>query len=358
MRIVQLIDSLEPGGAEKMAVNYVNALCNEFSFAGLMVTRGEGTLRKDIFIGVHYLFLNREKTIDFKALKLALSFLKENKVEVIHAHSTSVFFGFMLKLLYPKVKLIWHDHYGKSEALKQRKSFFLKLISFFMFGIISVNNQLKEWSLKKLFCKKVVYLPNFTSFGSTSTNQLTYLKGNPNKRIVCLANLRPQKNHFLLLQIAKKVQKIHPDWTFHLIGKDFEDDYSNNLKNEIDKNELQDYVFLYGSCSDIDFILAQSTIGVLSSNSEGLPVALLEYGLNKLPVVVTKVGEIPYIINNNSSGILVDLTNEDTFLNAIIRLIENKDLREALGNTLFKTIGEHFSVQKIIHNYIIWLNEK
>ena len=58
----------------------------------------------------------------------------------------------------------------------------------------------------------------------------TILQGIQGKRIVSLANLRVQKNHFLLLEVAKKVKLSHPEWTFHLVGKDFEDDYSKEIK--------------------------------------------------------------------------------------------------------------------------------
>ena len=46
MRIVQVIDSLEVGGAEKMAVNYANALSERIDFSGLIATRAEGNLKK------------------------------------------------------------------------------------------------------------------------------------------------------------------------------------------------------------------------------------------------------------------------------------------------------------------------
>jgi glycosyltransferase involved in cell wall biosynthesis len=54
--------------------------------------------------------------------------------------------------------------------------------------------------------------------------------------------------------------------------------------------------FVYGSLQDVENILNQATIAVLSSQSEGLPIALLEYGLHKKPVVVTAVGDMPMLI--------------------------------------------------------------
>ena len=68
MRIVQLIDSLEAGGAERMAVNYANALANEIEFSGLVATRKEGLLLEKIKNKKAYLFLNKKGAIDINSI--------------------------------------------------------------------------------------------------------------------------------------------------------------------------------------------------------------------------------------------------------------------------------------------------
>ena len=125
-----------------------------------------------------------------------------------------------------------------SEFISSEKSFALKIASFFFKGIIVVNYKLKAWAEKELNCRNVVYLPNFTTIDN-STSTETILKGELGKRILCLANLRDQKNHFLLLEVAEKLKQSHPDWTFHLVGKDFEDAYSIAIKNKIKELQLE-----------------------------------------------------------------------------------------------------------------------
>ena len=63
MRILQIIDSLEAGGAERMAVNYANALADKIDFSGLVATRKEGALRNQLSINVSYLFLNKKRLL-------------------------------------------------------------------------------------------------------------------------------------------------------------------------------------------------------------------------------------------------------------------------------------------------------
>jgi glycosyltransferase involved in cell wall biosynthesis len=354
MRIVQLIDSLETGGAERMAVSYANAIGEKEPFSGLVVTRKEGPLKNQISDEVGYLFLEKKGVFDRKAFMKLYRFIKEYKIEIIHAHSSSFFLASLLKLILPNLRLIWHDHYGNSEFLHYRKATVLQICSFLFSGIIVVNEQLRSWSEKKLYCKKVSYLPNFVAFVAND-EQLTQLKGKEGKRIVCLANLRPQKNHPLLLEVASLLKKSHPDWSFHLVGKDFGDDYSREVKEAIEKRELQNHVFIYDSRTDISNILKQSAIGVLTSKSEGLPVALLEYGIHHLPVVVTAVGEIPELIKDGVNGLLVASADYEMFYEKITGLIESQELQYSLREALFITIRDNFTKEAVIEQYLRFL---
>lgn len=356
MRIVQIIDSLEVGGAERMAINYANGLSNKICFSGLVVTRKEGDLKSKIGKNVNYLFLNKKKTVDYKAVLKLKAYCKQNNIELLQPHGSSYFIAFLVKLIYPKIQIIWHDHNGLSEFLSSQKWIPLKIASYFFKGIIVVNYQLENWAKKELNCKKVIYLPNFTD-NEVEIISETVLNGNLGKRIVCLANLRHQKNHLLLIEVAKKLKKTYPDWSFHLVGKDFEDDYSRELKNTIVANNLVNTVFLYGSRNDIVNIMNQSEIGVLTSRSEGLPLVLLEFGLHKKAIAVTNVGEIPLIVQDKKNGLLVPSENIDMFYDSLAFLIENPQIRELLGAALFKTIMKNNSPDVVFETYFKWLKE-
>ena len=354
MRIVQIIDSLEIGGAEKMAINYANGLSKRADFSGLVATRAEGNLKTQLNNDVSYLFLKKKSTIDFGAVLRLRKYCKENKVGYLQPHSSSYFTALLVKFIYPRVKIIWHDHNGLSEFISSEKSFALKIASFFFKGIIVVNYKLKAWAEKELNCKNVIYLPNFTNIDS-SINTETTLKGEAGKRILCLANLRDQKNHFFLLEVAEKLKTASPNWTFHLVGKDFEDDYSIQIRALVKSKDLENNVFIYGSKNDIKNIIDQSDIAILTSKSEGLPIALIEYGLSKKPVVSTKVGEIPLIIKDGINGLMVDVNDVDLFHQNLLKFINNEDLRVRLGNSLYQTIIDNNSEEGVIKNYLNWV---
>lgn len=355
MRIIQIIDSLEPGGAERMAVNYANALAKKIDFSGLVSTRKEGILLNQIDERVSYLFVEKKGIIDFDAVFKLRNYIKKNKIDVIHAHSSSFFIAILVKLTLFKVKIIWHDHYGISQDLSSRKNIGLKFGSLFFLGSIAVNAALKTWAETYLWCSKVIYFPNFIEKLSNSNEKLV-LKGSEGKRIICLANLRPQKNHKLLIEAANIIRDKYPEWTFHLFGKDFEDSYSGNLKKIVTNLKLQETVFFYGPVDNVSSALQQSEIAVLPSLSEGLPLAILEYGLHKLPVVATNVGDISKVITSEEMGVIVESNDLIHFTESIQKLIENKKYRLEIGLNLYQNIVLNFSEQSIIKDYIFWLN--
>tara|TARA_R110002049_G_scaffold3795_5_gene27635 strand:- start:112787 stop:113863 length:1077 start_codon:yes stop_codon:yes gene_type:complete len=350
MRVLQIIDSLEAGGAERVAVNIANGLSFKIEASFLCATRKEGLLKSALKSNVGYLFLQKKHAVDFKALLRLNKFIKQNHIQIIHAHSSSFFIASLVKLLHPKIKMIWHDHYGNSEQLQKRSYKMLRFCSKYFVHIFSVNRALETWAKQHLKTKNVSYLSNFAI--QDTSKPCTQLHGEKGKRILHLANLRPQKDHQTLLKAFSYILKHHPDWTLHSVGKDFNDTYSEAIKNLIIDLNLSERVFLYGTCPDISNIISQCDIGVLSSKSEGLPIALLEYGLAGLPVVVTDVGNCNEVIKHDENGHLVQPENIAELENALHNYIEDITKRKEAGQRLKQTVEAHFSKKSVIDTLI------
>jgi len=82
---------------------------------------------------------------------------------------------------------------------------------------------------------------------------------------------------------------------------------------------------------------------VLSSKSEGLPISLLEYGLCKLAVITTNVGECPKVIKNDYNGQLVNSEDAEVFSEKLNLYIENKEIREEQAGLFNKHIKSNYS---------------
>ncbi|MDO9261120.1 MAG: glycosyltransferase family 4 protein [Flavobacteriaceae bacterium] len=350
--ILQLIDSLAVGGAEMMAVNIANVLNNKEIISHLAVSRKEGALKSRLSNKVGYLFLDRKHLIDFSSFIKLHRYIHQHKINIIHAHATSWFLAVVMKILNPSVKIVWHDHFGFSEQLHQRNSFPIKMGSIFFKTVISVNQILLDWNQKNLYAKHYYFLPNFVDSEQKYDENNVKLNGVAGKRIVCLANLRPQKDYLNLLNAFKIVHQIYPDWTLHLIGNKSDLCYYNQIQQFISQYQFNDFIFIYEDLSDVAPLLKQATIGVLSSKSEGLPLALLEYGMAKLGVVITDVGECAAVIDHGENGCLVPASNPQEFAQKLIFLITNEQTRQLMGEKLYQKVQQNYS-EEVVCNQLL-----
>ncbi|OXA81480.1 Glycosyltransferase involved in cell wall bisynthesis [Flavobacterium aquidurense] len=354
MRVVQIIDSLELGGAERMAVNYANGLSKNIDFSGLIATRKEGGLINQIDSDVAYLFLQRKKSVDLNAVLRLRKYLVKNKIDIMHAHSSSFFIAVLVKLTLPRLKIFWHDHYGTRSQETKKENIFLVFLSTFFSSIFVVNLQLKEWNEKNLNCSNVIFIPNFTkSHNVSGSEQLTDLKGSEGKRIVFLANLKNPKNHLLILKAYAELKLFELDWSLHLIGRDYFDSYSEAIKDFINAYSLERYVYLYGEKGDIKNILSQASVGVLASTQEGFPVTLLEYALENVAVVSTNVGYCSLLIENENDGLLFDPFSELEVKNQLKKIIEDESLRNTLVEKFKTKVLQHYSEEAVIEKLIL-----
>ena len=90
----------------------------------------------------------------------------------------------------------------------------------------------------------------------------------------------------------------------------------------------------------------------MSSRSEGLPVSLLEYGLAKLPVVVTNVGECNKVVINGKSGIVVESENSLEFADALDKLINSEEKRKEYAELHYNNVIEKYSENSFINKLI------
>lgn len=351
MRVLQVIDSLQLGGAERMAVNYANALVGKIDASYLCATREEGDLKDEISDEVGYLFLDRKSTLDFNALRRLLKFIKKNMITVIHAHSSSWFISACAKMLSPGVKLVWHDHYGNSENLELRPSKFLRIFSHQFDMVFTVNDKLKKWGINKLSVKRIFVIQNFIKMLPYKEDY----KRSEYFNIIHVANFRPQKNHIFLLNCFKKIVQEYPSCRLHLYGKNFNDEYSSKVLSTIEELELIDVVTVHQENPNISENIYKYDLGVLSSISEGLPLALLEYGMAGLPVVVTDVGQCRDVVGE--FGALVPSNSINKFISEIIQVIENKSQAELKGSLLRQHVLANFSKESIITGVVEYYSQ-
>jgi glycosyltransferase involved in cell wall biosynthesis len=166
------------------------------------------------------------------------------------------------------------------------------------------------------------------------------------------------KDHRTLMNAWGKVTDYFQDKSLSLklllIGEGEERAY---IENFIEENHLQNTVVLTGSINNVAEYLAVSDVGVLSSRGEGLCLALIEKMLMKLPLIVSDIDSNRILVENNETGLLFPVGEEDTLAHSIIYMIENPDERKRMGENGYKKALDNFSLDSMIKKYESFYHE-
>ena len=348
--VMHMVDALELGGAERMAVNLVNLLPRDQFQPYLCTTRKDGPLAKLISNDVVRLSLNRRNRFDPSAVSRLARFIRNHDIRIVHAHGSSLFLASIVSR-FSNVRVLWHDHYGRCE-LDDRPAWMYRLATRRVAGAIVVNQLLGEWARTRLRIppERVWYIPNLVDVRVTGGFPLS-LPGTAGKRIVCVANLRPQKDYFTLLTAMQLVVEIVPDAHLVIVGARSDAEYQDAVLARIPALNLSSNVTFLGTRSDVADLLRLCDIAVLSSVSEGLPLSLLEYGVLGLPTVATAVGQCPEVLDNGRAGILVPPKAPEHLAGALIELLQSAERRSVLGRALHQRVQSSYSTASIIEHF-------
>jgi glycosyltransferase involved in cell wall biosynthesis len=118
------------------------------------------------------------------------------------------------------------------------------------------------------------------------------------------------------------------------------------LEAEIARLGVDRAVELLGMREDVDHLLAAADLFVLSSDSEGLPMSVLEAMAAGLPVVATAVGGIPELVDHGETGLLVPPRDSAALADAIRRTAGDPQLRDRLGEASRRRARDEFSIER------------
>jgi len=163
-----------------------------------------------------------------------------------------------------------------------------------------------------------------------------------------IANLYPAKGINYLVEAATLLIKEYPDLMFVVIGEGAE---RKKIENQIKKLELKKNFILLGSISDAYKYLKMFDIFVLPSVKEGFPWTILEAMAADVPIIATKVGGVPEVIENEKNGLLVSPESSKELDEAIKKLLSDNDLREAFAQEAKRTVEGKFNLKQMIQQY-------
>lgn len=343
----QLVDTLAMGGTERMSVNIASVMYDEGWESHLVVSRKGGGLEAHIAEGVQVHYLEKKSFYDLSAYWKLSRLVQKYQPSIFHAHSTSIYWAVMLKILGKSFMMIWHDHFGLSDQLAKFPRKDIVILSKWIDRIVTVNEKL-EGHWKNLLPYKLSEIKTIGNFPFLRISKVEKL---PIFTFLNLANFRPQKDQLNLIDAAEILTREGYEYQILLIGEIVEKEWANRIKDEISKKGLSQNIKFVGPSLDIAKSLSEVHAGVLSSESEGLPVALLEYALAGLPVICTDVGDCGKVVSDVSLGWLVPPKQPKLLAAAMISLIDNKEESIKIGQNIKQKVEEEYGEKSFLKSY-------
>lgn len=180
------------------------------------------------------------------------------------------------------------------------------------------------------------FIPHNVFISANNINP--YLKTVKYNSFTCLtvSNFSNAKNIPLFLKVISIVKHTDPDIKFVMVGGS---SMPQRIKHEIDQLQIGDVLEHIPYCDDLNTYYKSSHAFLLTSEVEGLPMAIIEAMSFGLPVISSSTGDIPDIIQNMKNGILFHPTSSPSlFANSIIQIKNNPELRGSLSNSAFTSI--------------------
>ncbi|GCD81088.1 glycosyl transferase family 1 [Parageobacillus thermoglucosidasius] len=162
--------------------------------------------------------------------------------------------------------------------------------------------------------------------------------------VTYIAELNHNKNHLFLLRNWKKILQYNSNVHCLIVGKG---EKEAELKKYVKQNHLKNIHFL-GFRNDIPMILSDSDIITLLSFREGLPRCIMEAMASGKPLVVTNIRGSRDLVKHGVNGFLVNLEDNESLIESIVKLINDKKLREQMGQASLNEI-QPYSLTNVLH---------
>jgi len=162
-----------------------------------------------------------------------------------------------------------------------------------------------------------------------------------------VARLAPEKGHIFCLEAFKMVVDRFPKAKLLIVGDGI---LRPDIEAKIRESGLIGSVIMAGHRDDVPEILASLDISLHTSIWEGAPRAVVEAMLMGKPIVATRVGGIPELIEDGVTGILIPSNDKERLLKAVTTLINDRALAGKIGESARRNAKERFALAPMVES--------
>jgi glycosyltransferase involved in cell wall biosynthesis len=358
IKVLHIVPTLSPGGAERVAVHIATKLNGE-RYEAVMVSLGR-RLECDLDrllgdAGIEVRYLGKPLGFDCRMYPRLHRVLRDCRPDVVHTHIQVLRYALPSMLLLKRASLVHTVHNLAEREIEPRARWIHRYA--FHHGVVPVAvAQEVAVSLERVYgitqCRVV---PNGIPTGSyahpqTSRGKWRETEGFRDNDVlfVCVARFSPQKNHALLLKAFAQGPASDPNAHLILVGDGV---LREQLQEQAKDLGLLGQIHFLGLRSDIPDVLGAMDVFALSSDWEGNPLSVMEAMASGLPILSTAVGGVPDLFASGKQGLIVQPGDVQGFSDAMAWLLRNREARQYLGMAAARRARENFDVSTMVRAY-------
>ena len=357
-KVLHLVEDLKIGGLERVIASIALGLDRtRYEVEIWCLVRGGEIAEELVDKGVCVKILGMNSYHNPFQIMALSRLIKESKIDIIHTHGYfGSTFGRLAAILVKTPIIIAHVHttyYG----FRKRNIIVEKFLSFFTDKIVCVSQAVNKFvtEVEGISEKKTCLMYNgvgksclFEGDTDSSVDRESLGFEKKDLVVITVASLTPHKGHRVLIDAIRSVLKKHKNLRLLIVG---DGPLRNKLEAYAKELQLSSKIVFTGQRKDIVSLLKLAHFFVLSSTErEGLGIALIEAMAAGLPVIGTKLGGIPEVIEDDVNGFLVAPGNPYELAAALEKLIRDKGIREKMGRMGRKIYEQRFTTTKMNQN--------
>ncbi len=343
MKVCFVIGAISGGGAERVCCNVANSLV-EKGHQAEFITIGKAKNEYNLSEKVNVRCVERKRRIKFAPLRVILKMRALKRA--LKNSNADVFVVFLPKTIkavfhyrkFIKAPIIATESSNPSTYDKRKVKYLTKCFKY-ADGSIFLNDFAKDFYAKRVGLKNPVVIPNAVNEGFDKQP----FCGERRKVILGVGRHSEVKNFPLLINAFNLIKDEFPEHVLEIYGKGpLTEEYIKQVK----ELGIEDRVFFPGFCNDIKEKLYGASAFVLSSNYEGMPVALIEAMALYTPCVSTDLGGGFDLIKDGENGLIVPKGDSKALSNALRKILGDSSFAEQLALSAGK-IKEDLKPEKI-----------
>jgi glycosyltransferase involved in cell wall biosynthesis len=349
MRIVQLVETLEVGGLERVAVDLALGLRRAGHWAGVYCFFHAGPLQRELAEqGIPVTEFHKDKQGNPSTVWAMARQLRDDRADVLHGHNPGVHHAAALAKAIARVPVCLNTRHSAttSQGVPYQERYF-RMARPLTSHVVFVCDYVRKLVAPRLDFpeSRVSVIRNGVAVERFLANPASPGEHRP-LRFGTIGRLVPAKGHSVLIDAFTRIASRLPEAELQIFGYG---PMQEELGALIRRNNMQGRIRLEGPTSDSAATLSTLDVFVFSSVNEGLPLVILEAMAAGLPVVSTRIGGVPEVAPEHTVAWYCDPGDPEGLAHAMLDAAAGN--LAARGSEARRLAGQQFGIDKMCAAY-------